>query len=134
MMSLYTVIFGKAYFFCIKIFKEKEFPQYFAAGVFSMSIVITLSVLIDIVLYQINPSYINVYFEYYKYFSLGFLLFCWWYFDTKKRYLKVLQEYEKMSDNKRKILTVISVIYLLTILISFFQMSNVMREYNLGSQ
>ena len=133
MMSLYTVIFSKAYFVCIKIFKEKEFPQYFAAGVFSMSIVITLSVIVDLILYQINPSFINVYFEYYKYFSIAFLLFCWWYFDNKKRYQKVLQRYENMNDKKKKVLTVVSVIYLLTVLITFFQMSNIMREYNLGS-
>ncbi len=134
MISLFSVIFSKLYFFCIKVFKEKEFPQYFASGILSIIVVLTIIVLIDIILYQINPSAINSIFKYYKYFSVASLFFFWWFLGYKKKYLFLMENYKKMSSSKRKVLTFVSVIYLCLLAVSFLGMGDIMREYNLESR
>lgn len=132
MSILFKYIFAKSYYICIKFFKEREFPQYFAAGIFSLVTIMTVSVLMDLFFYQINPSLINFYYGYYKYASVAFLLFCWWFFNRNNRYQKVLEEYHQLSTKTKKVLSVVSIMYVIAILFGFFYMSNLMHDYNLS--
>jgi len=134
MISLFSYIFYKSYSLCINVFKEKEFPEYFASGVIAMITVGTIIVIIDIALYQVNPSLINMVFGYYKYFSLGSVLFFWWFFGYKKKYMNFMNRYDKMSANKKQVLSIISILYLVVLVVSFFGMGNIMRDYNLSNR
>ncbi len=132
MLSLFSYIFHKSYFLCVNVFKEKEFPEFFASGIIAVVIVGTIMVFVNVFLYQINPSLINMIFEYYKYFSLGSVLFFWWYFGYMKKYVVFMNHFERMSNTKKRAMKVVSILYLILLLVLFFGMSDIMRTYNLS--
>nr|WP_320117915.1 hypothetical protein [uncultured Marinifilum sp.] len=73
MKDLYRYIFTKAYFFCITVFKEKEFPQYFASGVVTLALVTQIVIILELIEYLSFPTRVNIFGEYHGYFAV----FCW---------------------------------------------------------
>lgn len=134
MISLLSYIFTKSYWLCVNIFKEKEFPEYFASGIIAVLITGTVIFLVNSVLYIIDPSLINIIFGYYKYLSLGMVLLFWGYFGYLKKYIIFVNRFEKMSEAKKKIFKVLSVFYILIVIVAFFGMSNAMRAYNITNR
>jgi hypothetical protein len=132
MMSLFSYIFVKSHSLCVNFFKEKEFPEYFASGVIAIVVVGTITVTADVIGYLVHPDLLNDYGWFYKYFSLGSVLFSWWYLGYKKNYIIFVKRYEELSGRKRKVLSVVSTLYLLGLVISFFWLGDLMRDYNLG--
>ena len=124
-------ILSRSYYLCVNIFNEREFPQYFASGILALVIVASITVLADAMGYITDPSMISSYSKYYKYFSLVSLLFSWWFFNRNKRYLRLIEQFNEMNITKRRILAVVSILYLTLLFISFFKMGNLIREYNL---
>ena len=129
---LYNYIFGKAFFFCINFFKEKEFPQYFAAGMVTFAMVTNIYILLSLVEYLMLPDRFNVYGEYYGYFSLATLGVVFFYVNHKKRYKKIIESYKGIPDKKREKLKIYSIIYLLFLFIGFFLLGALIREYNIN--
>lgn len=132
MVVLYRYIFTKAYFFCINIFNEKEFPQYFASGVVTLAMVTNIIILLELIEYFSFPIRVNIYSEYHGYFALfswGIVLF---YVNYKKRYLKVLEHNRNISVKKKKNLKIISITYLLFLFVAFFLLGALIREYNIN--
>ena len=123
-------ILSRSYYLCIDIFNEREFPLYFASGILALVIVASITVLTDAMGYITDPSMISSYSKYYKYFSLVSLLFSWWFFNRNKRYLRLIKQFNEMNITKKRILTVVSILYLTVLFISFFKMGNLIREYN----
>ena len=132
MVMLYNYIFGKAFFFCINFFKEKEFPQYFAAGMVTFAMVTNIYILLSLVEYLMLPDRFNVYGEYYGYFSLATLGVVFFYVNHKKRYKKIIESYKGIPDKKREKLKIYSIIYLLFLFIGFFLLGALIREYNIN--
>jgi hypothetical protein len=132
MIVLYRYIFTKAYFFCINIFKEKEFPQYFATGMVTLAIITNFYILLSLIEYLMLPVRFNQYGEYYKYFALIALAIALFYTNNKKRYLKILEHNSKVSKRKKKKIKIYSIIYLLFLFIAFFLLGALIREYNIN--
>ena len=131
MKDLYTYIFTKAYFFCINIFKEKEFPQYFASGVITLAFVTNVIIVIELVEYIILPTKINTYGEYHGYFALACFVIILLYVNVKKRYEGILSRFDNIPIEKRKKLKAYSIIYLLVLFIGFFLLGALLRNYNI---
>jgi len=132
MIVLYRYIFTKAYFFCINIFKEKEFPQYFASGVVTLAMVTNIVILLELIEYLSFPTRVNIFGEYHGYFALfswGVVLL---YVNNKKRYLKILEHNSNISERKKKRLRIISIVYLLFLFVTFFLLGALIREYNIN--
>lgn len=132
MVVLYRFIFTKAYFFCVNVFKEKEFPQYFATGMVTLAIITNFYILLSLVEYLMLPVRFNHYGEYYKYFALIVLAIALFYVNNKKRYLKILKHNSNISDRKKKRLRIISIVYLLFLFVAFFLLGILLREYNIN--
>jgi|GEM_PF-2559660 len=130
MVVLYRYIFAKAHFFCVSFFREKEFPQYFAAIMVTLAITTNFYILLSLVEYVMLPVRFNQYGEYYKYFALIVLAIALFYVNNKKRYLKILERNSNISERKRKRLRIVSVAYLLFLFVAFFLLSALIRDYN----
>lgn len=134
MMSLFSYIFVKSHWLCVNVFKEKEFPEYFASGVVAMIVVGTITVTADIIGYLVNPDALIEYGGVYKYFSLSSLLLFWLYFGYMKKYMIFMNHFRRISDSKKKVLKIISFIYLIVLIVAFFGMGNIIRDYNLSNR
>lgn len=132
MKGLYKYIFAKSYFFCISIFKEKEFPQYFAASFVTLAIVTNIIVLLELIEYLFLPTRINIYDEFHKYFALIMWVFVLFYVNYRKRYLLILEHYGNITGKQKKKLKIYSIIYLPVLFIGFFLLGALLRDYNIN--
>jgi hypothetical protein len=129
MKTFFTFIFCKAYFFCFNIIKEKEFPQYFAAGIVSVSIDTTIIDILKLYEYLLLPKEINIYSELHGYFSVLFWIIVLIYVNRKKKYLDLIETYKKIPNNKTIILSILSIIYLITVFVSYFWLGTLYHDY-----
>lgn len=132
MTSLFIYIFGKTYFLYERIYADKEHPQYFSASIVALLTTLSIAVLIDLIIYPIDPSLITAFYGFYKYMAVGMLLLSWWIFHPKRRYLKIVERYKQIGDKRKKLLGFLSIAYVLILLFIFFKMSDLVRTYNLG--
>lgn len=132
MVVLYRYIFTKAYFFCVNVLREKEFPQYFATTMVTLVITANLYILLSLIEYLMLPVRFNLYGEYYKYFALTVLGIALFYVNDKKRYLKILERNHSISERTRRKLRIVSIAYLLFLLVAFFLLSALIREHNIN--
>jgi len=131
-MKLYKYIFYSAYNFCIRVFKEKDFPQFFASGVISMIFVGSIIVILELVEYLMLPTVINTYGKYHGYFSLAMLLIIAFFINHNKNYSIILKDVEAMTTKERRTLSMWSWIYTCVLLISFFYLGYLLREYGMN--
>lgn len=129
---LFKYIFCKAYYFCIWAFKEKDFPWAWAGMTTSFVFVVTIINLLKLLEVLIFPERINIYGEYHKYFSLSMAILALFYVKHGNRYVKILADCKKLPERKRKILRYVSVAYLLILGVSFFLLSEIIRDFNLS--
>ena len=132
MGALFIYIFGRTFFIYEKIYADKDHPQYFSSSLIALLTVLSLAVITDIIIYPIDPSLITVFYDYYKFLAIAILFFMWWFFHPKKRYLKIVEDYKEISVKKKRLLGILSLVYILVLLVIFFKMSNLVRAYNLG--
>lgn len=128
MYMLYKYIFYKAYFLCIKVLREKEFPQYFASVIVTFSIVTNLLLFLELIEYLMLPQKIITYRNYIGYFALiiwGFILF---YIHYKNRYLDILKDVEYLSGKSKKRLRNFSLLYLFILVVGFFLLGYLLRN------
>jgi hypothetical protein len=116
----------------MNVFKEKEFPQYFATGIVTLAMMTNLYILLSLVEYLMLPVRFNLYGEYYKYFTLIVLVIALFYVNYKKRYLRILEYSSNISERKKRKLRIVSVVYLLFLFIVFFLLGALIREYNIN--
>lgn len=133
MVGLYKYIFFKAYDFCIRVFKEKDFPWFFASGVISMTFVTTLIVLLELFEYVMLPTKVEIYGKYHGYFSLLMLLGTGFYMKQNNRYLKILEYCRNQTEQRQSLMRYLSVLYFISLFISFFLLGYLLRQYNLNS-
>ena len=130
-MILYKYIFYKIYVQSGRVFKEKEIPHWFAAGVLTLILVTNIVVLLDISLYHIYPEIIKSIEIYYKYFAL-FVLTCMVLFvNYKNRYKRILESCERLPKRKRKMLSCIGVLYVVALFVAFLWMGELIRAFNM---
>ena len=132
MVTLYKYIFCKAYYFCVNVFKEKEFPWFFASGAMSMAFVINVLILEGLVTIAFLPNLSDLVGDYYGVFSLSMLVVTAFYMKTGDRYRRVLEDGKKLPVAKRKALRYISLIYLITLGIGVIWVSLIIREAHGG--
>ena len=60
---------------------------------------------------------------------LGFSLM--FYVSKQKRYLKIIDDCEKLPKSKRKVLGYISVLYVVAVFVCFFWLGELIRDYNM---
>ncbi len=131
MGKLYSYIFYRAYFLCTNIFKEKEFPEYFAAAVLTMLAGSNIYVILSFIEYFMLPYRFNWYGDYFGYFSLALYVVALIYVNYKKRDLKIIENCKHKLQDKRA-MKIVSLIYILISIISFFLIGWLIREYNLN--
>jgi hypothetical protein len=132
MTLLYKYIFCKAYYFCIWAFKEREFPWAWAGMTISMIIVGTIITLLKLAEVLMIPERFNIYGEYHGYFSVGMAVIILFYVKHDNRYVKILEECNNLPARRRKILRYVSVAYLLILVVSFFWLGEIIRDFNLS--
>jgi len=132
MITLYKYIFCKAYYFCINVFKEKDFPWFFASGAMSMAFVVNVLVLEGLITITILPNLSDNLGGYYGYFSLFMLVGTAFYMKRGDRYRRVLEDGKKLPVGKRKTLRYVSLIYLIVLGISLIWVSTIIRRYHGG--
>lgn len=131
-MKLYKYIFSRAYYFCIRVFKEKDFPQFFASIVISMIFVGSIIVVLELIEYLMLPTVINIYGDYHGYFSLTMLVGIAFFINRNGYYSVILKEYEAMTAEERKTLGLWSWIYTGVLLFGFFYLGYLLREYGIN--
>jgi len=130
--KLYLYIFGKSYWFCMNILKEREFPYVWAGGAVAFLSFVNIRLILQIIEYFLLPYRLDIYYDSHKYLILVHMAIIVLYVYRKKRYLKILEKYESISKNKS--LRILSILYYIIIFGGFFLMSDVFREYNLTHQ
>lgn len=132
MVMLYKYIFSKAYYFCISVLKEKEFPWIWAGMTTSMIFVATVITLLELIEYIMLPTRINIYGEYHGFFSLGTAIIIVLYVSYNKKYAEILESYNALSEKRRKVFRYVSVVYIVILAVSFFWLGYLLREYNIS--
>ena len=133
MIAFYKYIFCKSYFFCIRVFKEKDFPQIWAGSVLAFIIIINVIVLLELAEYMMLPHRINIYYDYHKYFAIVFWGLMLIYIHINKKYIRILEYCKTIPQKKKKVFRILSILYYLFLAISFFLMSHLLREYNISN-
>ena len=131
MINIYKYIFYKSYFLCIKVLREKEFPQYFAAAIITFAFVTNLLLLLESIEYLILSQTISTYRSYFGYFALIVWVIILFYVHNKNKYLELLKDVESLSNKSKKKLRNFSFIYLLVLVIGFFLLGYLLRESNM---
>jgi len=131
MILMYSFLFCKSYNFCIKVFKEKEFPHAFASFIVSMTFVTNVYVLLSLIEYLMLPLEIKFYEQYFGYFSLASLFIVFTCVSYKKKYIRILEYCKRIPEKKVKSLRIYSIIYLILLFIGFFLMGYLIRKYNI---
>jgi hypothetical protein len=131
MIILHKYIFAKAYYFCIQVFKEKDFPWFFASGAVSISIVNNVFI-IEGVLRIVNLNIIDISSEYYGFFSLLMLIFISARMKKNNKYLGVLADCKRITIRKRIILRYVSIVYIILQSIALIWVSTIIRISNGG--
>lgn len=134
MRTLFQYIFCKAYYFCIRVFKEKEFPWAWAAMATSFILVVTITNLLGLIEVLILPKRINTYVEYHKYFSLGMVILAPIYVKRNNRYMRILEVCKQIPESKRLMLRYVSIVYILILVVGFFWLGEIIRDFNLSHQ
>jgi hypothetical protein len=134
MITLYKYIFCKAYYFCIIVFKERDFPWFFASGAMSMAFVVNILVLVGLITITILPNLADILGRYYGWFSLLMLVSTAFYMKQGNRYRTILEDGKILPVTKRKTLRYISLIYIITLGISLIWVSTEIRGYHAGQQ
>lgn len=132
MKSLFVYIFGKTFYLYERIYADKDHPQYFSSSMIALLIILSASVLISLVLYQINPSLVTDFYDYYKYASVAILLLIWRFFHPERRYKWIIKDYKELSKSNKAQLGIITIVYVLVLLFVFFKIGDLVRAYNLG--
>jgi hypothetical protein len=130
MLILYKYIFFKAYNFCIRVFKEKDFPWFFASGTVSMTVTMTIILALQLLRIIALPTEINTYGEYQGYCSLALLGGTVLYVRYKNKYLRIIDECKGMPANKSKVLLYLSISYFIFLIIGLFLTGLTLREYH----
>jgi len=131
MIMLYKYIFYKVYFFYIKVFKEKEIPHWFAASVVTLIIVVNIIFVADGLQYLIYPEINKSIDIYYKYFALVVLAVVMLFVNYKNRYQRIIKDCEQLPKNKKKVLGYISILYVVAVVVGFFWVGELIRNYNM---
>ena len=127
-MLLFRYIFYKVYFFYINVFKEKEIPHWFAAGVMSIILVTKVTLILDSILYLIYPEIITSVNIYYKYFALFVLIYMVLFVNYKNRYKRIIETCERLPKRKKIMLSYIGVLYVVTLFVAFLWVGELIRS------
>lgn len=120
MFTFYRYIFGTLYFFCINTFKEKEFPWAFASGVISFLWMINLITLVGLYEYTILSDKVGAFEKYDNWIGLALIFTAWIYVRHDYRYKRILEYYEKISAKKKKVLGILSILYVIASFVALF--------------
>jgi len=134
MIKFFLYIYYKSYYFCIRIFKEKEFPQIWAGSVVAFLIFTNIVVLLEIVEYWMLPQRINIYSEYHKFFALAFIGIMQLYLHINKRYLRLLDYYKDIPETTKRVFRILSIVYYISLAFGFFFLALLLRENNIANQ
>jgi len=133
MKDFYRYIFFKSYHFCIRIFKEKEFPQVWAATVVSFSILANLLSIIDVIIIVFLPPKANLYGEYHAYVALGIVVVYNIYLNVGGKYNRILVKYDRIEKSRKKVFRVLSIIYYIVTILAFVYLPHLVRIHNFGN-
>ncbi len=128
MMILFKYMFYKVYFFYVKVFKEKEIPHWFASSVITLIVVANLIVVADLLLYFLNPEIIKSINTYYKYFALVVLVGVMFFINSKNRYINIIEDCEQLPKSKKKILSYVSIFYVIVVVVGFIWVGELIRN------
>jgi hypothetical protein len=130
MLKLYQYIFFSAYSFCIKIYKEKEFPEYFACGVLSLVLGTNILLILEFIEYLILPYKLNIHYKYHGIFGL----FLWGLLTIlmlrKKKYKSIINNFTSMRKASIMKLKYISIAYITILVVLYYYIGFLLKESN----
>lgn len=129
---IFKFIFYKAYLIAIRIFKEQEFPWAFGSLIVAICIVTSIVIMLELLEYTLLPLRVNMYGSFYGYFAIGFWMLVQIYVTRGKKYQKILRECQDIPEERRKRLGLISIIYIGILIVGFFGLGHLIRDYNIN--
>ena len=132
MISFFRYIFCKSYHFCINVFKEDEFPFYWATSSVVILIFANIVSIMGFLKYVFYPYGFDNYSEYQKYVIILLLAVSNIYMYQRKRYLRYVNFCEKLSVPKARVYRILSILYYLISIYAFFKSGYLIRSL-LGS-
>ncbi len=130
MINLFALIYAKAYCFYLFFDKEDGYPQFYASGILSLIVSLTGVVFVEIILYQFNPLLIIKLLAIFKYFSVLNVFLFMYIFRKRDRSEYMLGIYKSTGIRKRRLLTIIILVYLIILFGAYFHISNLVRDFN----
>lgn len=131
-MKFFIYIFGKAYYFCINVFKENEFSHFWATGFTVFLIMTNIYVVLSIYVYYYDNIYISLIRRYFNYLDLIIIILVCAYLSYRKKYPQILNAYALIPKSYLLPFRILSIIYYVMTLASMFYMTNLIRAKNLG--
>lgn len=116
MMNFFKYVFFKAYYFCIKYLKEKEFPWMFTSVILAMLLSFTLLIILGVLkqFFLIKFSFSK---NVFGLFSLLILLVVAIKVKYKNYYLKIVKDVNKFSLTYRKKMKILFLIYIVIVIV-----------------
>lgn len=119
------------YQFYIKVFKEKEIPHYFAAGLVAILMVSVYQITLDVLFLLTRDVLYETIGEYTKYISLGLVIVSIVYVSSNKRYLKICAEVNSFGRRKSRMMAIFGILYIIVTLGLFIYLGESIRSINL---
>ncbi|RCW38248.1 hypothetical protein DFO77_1044 [Marinilabilia salmonicolor] len=128
MVSFYRYIFCKSYHFCINVFKEDEFPYFWATSSIVFLVFSNVTSALGFVKYLLHPVEFETYSGSYKYIIVGLTIVVNIYMYSQRRYLKHINFCNEISPKRAKIFRVLSILYYVITFYAFFKSSILLRS------
>jgi hypothetical protein len=128
MVSFYRYIFCKSYHFCINVFKEDEFPYFWATSSIVFLVFSNVTSALGFVKYLLHPVEFETYSGSYKYIIVGLTIVVNIYMYSQIRYLKHIYFCNEISPKRAKIFRVLSILYYVITFYAFFKSSILLRS------
>jgi drug/metabolite transporter (DMT)-like permease len=131
MSRLYKYLFCKLYYIYIEYYGSKDYPYLWASIIMSSIISINISIIFDIIEYNLLPQEFNFYSNNYYYFVTIVLASVLFYNQHNDRYKSFLNFYNSLTRIPKRRLRIISNVYVVLSIVAFFYMGYLIRQYNL---
>lgn len=131
MSKLYKFLFCKLYFIYTEVFGMKDYPYLWSSIIISLVISVNVSVIFDIIEYNLLPKEFNFYSNNHYFFTTLILASTLFYNQQNDRYKSFLEFYKLLEKAPKRRLRIITNIYVLLSFALFFYVGYLIRQYNL---
>jgi hypothetical protein len=131
MRDFYWYVFTKGFYFCIRVFREKDEAWVFGALTFSMAIATALITIVEFIEVLMLPKRLYVYQPYFAYASFAMAILSLFYFRRDRKYIRVVEHVNALPEPKKKRFFRIMVIYFTVIVVGMLTCGYILHEFNI---